>query len=151
GVLSLSFASLLAAAYFFGPGRAPEALATIALAYLVVFFAIYWWFLEENRKRRVMFLEEAPREHDSTNPDLRDEVIFCCGMLFLITPLLLQTMNEGYLHYSVASDEFGLRKLICGSDATASFCIEHKRLVEFPSWTLFTLMAFAKTVPIGEQ
>ncbi len=151
GVLSLTFLFLAVAAYLFGPGAPLEAVATLGVAYALIFFTIYWWFLEEARKRRIMLGNESPRPHDSLNPDLRDEVLFSCAVLFLMTPLLLQTLNDTSLHYTVAQDELGLKAILCAGARPASFCAQNARLFELPSWLFFTLQSFVTTVPMADQ
>jgi hypothetical protein len=151
GVMAVSFAILALAAYLFGPGAPLAAAGSLLLAYFLVFFTIYWWFVEEGRKRRVMLGKEPPHPHDSANPDLRDEVVFVCTTLLLLTPLLLQTLNPANLHYAVDPDATGLKALLCAGASADSFCATHTRLFELPAWFLFTLQSFATTVPIVDQ
>src|SRR5262245_47256808 len=87
GGMSLSFLFLGVAAYLFAPGLPAAGIGSLTLAFALVFFTIYWWFVEEARKRRVMRGTEQPREQDAQNPDLRDEVLFACAALLLLTPL----------------------------------------------------------------
>jgi hypothetical protein len=151
GVMSLTFLFLAVAAYLFGPAAPLEAVGVLGVAYALIFFTIYWWFLEEARKRRIMLGYEPPRAHDASNPDLRDEVIFSCAVLFLVTPLLLQTLNDTSLHYAVAQDGLGLKTLVCADAHQTSFCAQNGRLFELPSWLFFTLQSFITTLPMADQ
>jgi hypothetical protein len=151
GVLSLTFLFLAAAAYLLGPVALTGAIATLAVALGLIIFIVYWWFLEEARKRRVMLLEEQPRANDSHNPDLRDEVVFACVVLFIITAMLLQTLNDTSLHYTVADDVLGIKALACADAMPGSFCAENTRLFELPAWLFFTLQSFVTTIPMADQ
>lgn len=149
--LVLTFLCLAVASYLLGPEQFAFATASLLLAAGFVAYLIYDWFAEEARRRRVQLGEEPPQPNDAKNPDLRDEVLTICIGILLVTPLLLQTLNDSYLHYKVAKDHFSVGETLCGEASAGSFCTENERLWQLPSWFLFTLTAFAQIAPVPEE
>lgn len=149
--LVLTFLFLAIASYLLGPEQFAFATASLLIAAGFVAYLIYDWFAQEARRRRVQLGEEPPHPDDAKNPDLRDEVATICIGILLVTPLLLQTLNDSYLHYNVAKDKFSVGATLCGADTPGTFCAENQRLWQLPSWFLFTLTAFAQLAPIPEE
>ena len=137
-ILCLALSGLL-----FGPDFLLASVTSFAIAFGLVFLLIYFWFLDEDRKRRVMFGELGPRPDDGKNSDMRDEVVVACAALFMLTPALLQTLNPSLLHLSVAPDYFGL-----AHQDPSGFASHHPRFIDLVAWFVFSLWAFINTFPV---
>jgi hypothetical protein len=149
GVYFASLACLAVAAFLFGPEQIVGASVALALAFFAVVFVVVFWFFEERRKRRVTLGRERPLKRDALNPDFRDEAIAACLTLFLFVPLTLQTFNREALHYDVVPERVWLPPVACGSSAAAP-CTEIERLIQLPTWVLFTVRSFVLTTPVGD-
>jgi hypothetical protein len=149
--LVLTFLFLAIAAYLLGPDQFVFAGASLFVASAIVGYLIYDWFAEELRRKKVQLGDEDPRPGDAKNPDLRDEVLTICVGILLITPVLLQTLNDAYLHYDVSKDHFKVGSAVCTASDGSTFCKDNDRLWDLPSWFLFTLTAFAQVAPIPEE
>ncbi|MEQ1754219.1 MAG: hypothetical protein ABL973_08790 [Micropepsaceae bacterium] len=149
--LSAIFGFLYTAASWFGSGLLGASIAVLAFAYSIVFFTVGFWFLDEQRKRKVLLRDENPNADDAGNPDMRNTVFFVCAQLFLIAPLALLLLNPSYFHFTVDNDHFGIRKLFCAGQSNAWLCSAPCGVFEFPSWFLYTLIGLVRFVPVGDE
>ncbi len=151
GCLALTFLFLIVAACLFVPTAPSVSIAVFVLAYFVVGFVVYFWFLVEKRKRSIQLKLSVPNGHDAEIADLRNTVYFACAQLFLITPLLLQSFNGALLHFIVEPDLLGVRSLACEGNSVAMVCQLAERAAEFPAWFGYTLLSLVKFAPVGDE
>ncbi|HAH08907.1 MAG TPA: hypothetical protein DCL54_03815 [Alphaproteobacteria bacterium] len=150
-VLVLPLLALSVAGFLLGAVDKLAAAAVLSLGLAAVVSSIVYWFFELSRRRRVMLGVEAPRDYDATNPDLRDEIILICVAMFVLTPLLLQSLNGLLLDYRVKVDPTGIGQALGLLKDGAAISAEAQRLSELQSWSLYTVEALIRNLPMGDE
>lgn len=127
--------SILAASIALGENQVAPKVALIGFGFLLVFAAVYFWFLEEQRNRDIINGIDGLQSDDGSNAEFRQEAIFASSWLFLLTPLLIKTLNDSTLHLIV---EQWFQFHIAGINVSS----------EPIQWLSYTLVACANTFPI---